>query len=209
MSIFTAMNTNFLLAGLDPIESTTVQTLVHKAESIFSRFSAESEITTINERQGQWVEISPQTFTLLTDSVKAYEETEGFFNPFLGEAMCTLGYDRSFETLPIANITPGLPEQFHFDSPGIIPLHTDITVHLEFDKKRSMVRLSEVVTLDLGGIAKGWIAQYACNQLQHNGVKNGLIDAGGDIILWGHHPHEAWGVGTSAVGLEQLFPPEI
>jgi len=198
MSIFPGMNTSFLLAGLNQSDSSTVQALVLKAESTFSRFNAESEITKINQLAGQWVNISPQTFTLLEDSVSAYKETEGLFNPFLGETMHVLGYNRSFETLPLAKIPPQMAKKFHCASPKIEPLQTDITVHLEFDKERGMVRLSDVVALDLGGIAKGWIAQYACNQLQLKGVNNGLIDAGGDIILWGHdHLDKEWGIGVA------------
>ena len=198
MPIFTAMNTSFLLAGLNQSDATSVQTLVHKAESTFSRFSAESEITNINQRRGQWVEISPQTFTLLEDSVSAYQDTAGLFNPFLGQTMRALGYDRSFETLPLTEIPRSLTEQSHWTAPEIESLQTDKTMHLEFDKERSMVRLSEVVTLDLGGIAKGWIAQFSCNQLQQKNVNNGLIDAGGDIILWGHDPLDnAWGIGVA------------
>jgi len=192
MSIFPGMNTSFLLAGLNQSDSAAVKALVQKAECTFSRFSAESEITNINQRRGQWVSISPQTFTLLEDSVTAYTETEGLFNPFLGEAMHALGYNRSFETLPLGEITSGLPGKYFSK---IESLTTNITVHLEFDKERGMVRLSDLVTLDLGGIAKGWIAQYACNQLQRRGVNNGLIDAGGDIILWGQDfLDKAWGI---------------
>jgi len=198
MSIFAAMNTSFLLAGLSQSDSATIQTLIQKAESTFSRFSAESEITNINQSRGQWVNISPQTFTLLEDSVSAYKETEGLFNPFLGETMHALGYNRSFETLPLAKMPPQMQEKSPCPSPEIEPFQTDMKVHLEFDKKRGMVRLSDLVTLDLGGIAKGWIAQYACNELQRNGVNKGLIDAGGDIILWGHDPlHKEWGIGVA------------
>ena len=198
MTHFTAMNTSFLLAGLNQSDSATVQALVQQAERTFSRFSADSEITKINQSRGQWVNINSQTFTLLEDALSAYQATEGLFNPFLGETMQALGYNHSFETLAQSKIYPGIPEKILGPSPAIEPLPIDKSAYLELDAEGGRVRLSGDVTLDLGGIAKGWIAQYACNKLQLKGVSNGLIDAGGDIILWGNDPlHNEWGVGVA------------
>ena len=67
---------------------------------------------------------------------------------------------------------------------------------LEFDFAAQSIRLATGAAIDVGGIAKGWIAQRAANQLVASGVKQGLIDAGGDVVLWGSEPTQgSWGVG--------------
>ena len=51
--------------------------------------------------------------------------------------------------------------------------------------------------IDFGGLAKSWIAQTCCQQLLQAGCKNGLIDAGGDIITWGTNEGDHWRIGIA------------
>lgn len=46
------------------------------------------------------------------------------------------------------------------------------------------------LALDLGGIAKGYIAQQVINRLQQWGIQNALADAGGDIVAIGSPPNK-------------------
>lgn len=193
---FKAMNTSFLVDGLAKADCEQTERLVRDAEAAFSRFLPASLITYLNGRRGEWVEVDPLTMKLLTDAVLAYQQTDGLFNPFLGSTLQRLGYDQSFETLqpPGSPPNPGCeqPDQ-HSISPGETPAS-----YLDFDPNNHQVRLSAAVQLDLGGIAKGWIAQYAADQFLLNGVSHGLIDAGGDIVLWGQEPvQQLWGVGVA------------
>jgi thiamine biosynthesis lipoprotein len=197
MTTFKAMNTTFFLAGLNQENTGKIQNMIAYAEKTFSRFNPNSEISHINQRRQHWVQISPLTFALLTDAMRAYHKTQGIFNPFLGNTIQELGYDQSFETLaPTAKAA--LEDQLH-STPDLVPPTEDhLPSYLEFDTKACRVRLAATVSLDLGGIGKGWIAQYASNQLQLCGVKHGLIDAGGDIILWGQEPKQGvWGIGVA------------
>lgn len=197
MITFEAMNTTFLLAGLSPENNRKVQEMVYYAENTFSRFNPASEISHINQLRQQWVKISPVTFTLLKDAVCAYQETHGIFNPFLGERMEELGYDESFERLtPIVNAP--CHNQLGPTTSPVANSENHLPTYLEFDQNTSMVRLAPTVALDLGGIAKGWITKHASTELQLLGVKQGLIDAGGDIVLWGQEPRQTlWGVGVA------------
>lgn len=50
--------------------------------------------------------------------------------------------------------------------------------------------------IDLGGIAKGYILDKAVQWLENNGVKAGLVEAGGDLRVFGPHPnHVSWRIG--------------
>ena len=193
MMTFEAMNTQFLLAGLTPAKEAETRTRIQMAQKTFSRFDPASEITAINQQHGQWVAVSPLTFQLLQDAAAAYEETDGLFNAWLGETLENLGYDKSFEKLRQASPFSS------FHPPGREPPPRLLSARaLRLDEKRSLVSVAPEASLDLGGIAKGWIAQYACDQLQLTGTSSGLIDAGGDIILWGQDPENVrWGVGIA------------
>ncbi|HWR40143.1 MAG TPA: FAD:protein FMN transferase [Patescibacteria group bacterium] len=195
MNTFKAMNTDFLLAGLAPEKTAAIQTLIEQAQNAFSRFDPASEISAINRRSGHWVTVSPLTFQVLLAAMDAYRETDGLFHPFLGDTMQQLGYDRSFEQLD----SPPDWGSFRRSPAALLPTAgLPLAAYLELAEESSQVRLTPGVALDLGGIAKGWIAQHACDRLQLEGVTNGLIDAGGDIILWGQHPqHTLWGVGVA------------
>jgi thiamine biosynthesis lipoprotein len=45
------------------------------------------------------------------------------------------------------------------------------------------------VTIDLGGIAKGYAVDRAVEALQRHGIADGIVNAGGDLRAFGPHPH--------------------
>ncbi len=50
--------------------------------------------------------------------------------------------------------------------------------------------------IDLGGIAKGYAVDRACEIIQANGIRTGLVDAGGDIRVFGNKPGgKPWRIG--------------
>lgn len=200
---FRAMNTDFLVAGLSAGEAAEVKALVEQAERTFSRFSPESEISGLNRTTGDWTAVSSLTYDLLAEAIEAYQATEGLFDPFLADTMRKIGYDRSFETLMPPTAMPGLVAK---DTGSMLSdpaaeknegvLQSTRTAPLEMDFRRQCVKLAKESAIDVGGIAKGWIAQQAANRLLARGVGQGLVDAGGDVVLWGKEPEQgSWGVG--------------
>lgn len=55
-----------------------------------------------------------------------------------------------------------------------------------------MVVLKARVALDLGGIAKGFAVDKAVEVLQAYGIKSGLVNAGGDLRVFGERPQSVW-----------------
>jgi FAD:protein FMN transferase len=45
------------------------------------------------------------------------------------------------------------------------------------------------VTIDVGGIAKGFAVDRAIEVLRRHGITEGLVNAGGDLAAFGPHPH--------------------
>ena len=197
MKTFAAMNTEFLLDGLSEADTATAETMILHGERTFSRFREDSEVSVINRNKGRWTRVSELTFRLLEDAWRAYVVTGGIFNPFLGADLRRAGYDGSFETLSQTMPTRRKEEKDKDCSATPLGCPADQPVLL-FDAAAGAVLLAETAELDLGGFAKGWIAQYAAERLLWGGAKAGLIDAGGDIILWGREPRQGvWGVEVS------------
>lgn len=196
MNTFTTMNTQFLLDGLSEADCSTIKKLMFHAEATFSRFREDSEVSLINRNKGQWVKVSPLTFRLLEDAYLAFQGTEGIFNPFLGTHIQRIGYKCAFDLLPQEPSSHIGSRADVMQIPDVSAfLLSDCGSYLQFDQVELKVCLSPFADLDLGGIAKGWIAQYAAEQFIIRGVPCGLIDAGGDVILWGKEPRQQlWGV---------------
>jgi len=107
---FQAMNTDFLVAGVAAAHIGEVRRMVEEAETMFSRFAPDSEISRINGNPGEWTPVSLLTCDLLSDTIAAFQATDGLFNPFMARTMKALGYDRSFELLQpgVAKTADGL-----------------------------------------------------------------------------------------------------
>ena len=145
--------------------------------------------------------VSPLTYELLADAEAAFRVTEGLFNPFMGHILQEIGYDRSFELLQQGDFPSGAAgwrENHAVKTKQAVQYQTNGTLPLEMDPRRQAVRLHSGFSLDMGGFAKGWTAQRAADGLMAKGVRHGLIDAGGDVVLWGREPKQGvWGIGVA------------
>ncbi len=57
---------------------------------------------------------------------------------------------------------------------------------------QNMVRFARPLAIDLGGIAKGFAVDRAVEALRATGVKNGSVNAGGDLRVFGTEAHEIY-----------------
>jgi len=140
-------------------------------EQVLSRFRFDSELTLLNQTHGYPVPVSQILWDVIDAACKAEELTNGLVTPTLLNALIEAGYDRSFDELPY-QISAG-------PVPAILAAHplTAITM----DPIEHTITLPYEITLDLGGVAKGWAAHQAMLRLQAAGPA--LIDAGGDIAI--------------------------
>lgn len=194
---FRAMNTEFLVAGLPLALAMAVRRQVELTETKLSRFLPASELSRINRAGRDWTPVSDLTLNALAAAAAAYHRTDGIFNPFLGRCLQRAGYDCSFEMLPQVGRVTDLASGAALADPPVIGWDCG-EPPLEVDAAGKQVRLAEGLSLDLGGIAKGWTAQQAADGLIAAGAGCGLIDAGGDVVVWGQDPDQgSWGIGVA------------
>lgn len=170
---FTAMGTRvdvLVDAHEPPIAAfLSVRLLFADQEARFSRFRGDSLLARLNS--GEAVS-DPQFVEVCRLAVEAHEFTGGLFNPFILQALCDAGYDRSFG--------PGLTgaaRRQRVPAPGEC---------LDFGAHGVRLR-SAKARLDLGGIVKGWTADQAVSLLAASHA-NAYVNAGGDVRAAGHEP---------------------
>ncbi len=151
-------------------------------ENMLSKTVEGSDIWNVNHANGEWIEVSQETAELLQESVRYSELTDGMFD---------------------VTIAP-LTQVWHVnDNDGEIPSQNEIEEAkshvnyqlLEIDGNR--VRLQDTkAQIDLGGIAKGFIADKLEELMLSHGIKSAMIDLGGNIKVIGSKKNgNAWNVG--------------
>jgi len=175
---FRAMNSDVVLAASSNDQTQIkrgfylTREYIRQAEQRFTRFTDTSELASLNRSAGDWFSVSPEMFQVLQAALSLADKTGGLFNPAVLPALKQAGYDRSIEEIkntPVRGRAVQVLEMQDFRT-------------IEFDLSARSVRLPEGMQVDLGGIAKGWIAEQAARQLA-NYSQACAVSAGGDIFL--------------------------
>ena len=128
--------------------------------------------------------VAPSMIPIVQDATQFSEMSQGLFNPAIGQLIKLWGF-QSDEFVPrrpdpaeIARLVQAHPQM------------RDIVIEgIEIYSKNPAVRL------DLGGYAKGYALDLAADYLRSQGVKNALINIGGNIMAIGKHGETPWHVG--------------
>lgn len=166
------------------------RTRIDELEQRWSRFIPDSELCRLNAAPGRPVIVNRETFTLISRAVDGWRRTRGAFDPSILAALETAGYDRDFarvEPVDDSSVAAGAP------APGCDAIALDSIV--------SAVNLPRGVSLDLGGIGKGFTADLVAAELHAGGAAGACVNMGGDLRVVGDAPTDAgWGVGLDDYG---------
>lgn len=174
------MNSNIVMAAEgDPRKVTRgfeeATKLIEIGEARFSRFLEDSELSVLNRESGEWVSVSTEMYELIHEAYRFASETAGRFDPSVLGALEDAGYDRSMDEIRARGAGPSTSRR----SRG----HGEFLA-TEFDPPTSAIRLPSGVRVDLGGIAKGWLAERAARVLA--GFSTACaVSAGGDLFAVG------------------------
>jgi len=174
---------------------------IERLEELWSRFRPSSELCALNDAPGRPVVVSPETFALVAHAIDAWRTTAGRYDPTVLSAVVAAGYDRDFDA--VRREGPGASVEATGPSPGCGGIVLDAVVHA--------VTLPAGVTLDLGGIGKGYAADLVSRELLDRGAAGALVNLGGDLRARGAAPEpHGWVVSvddpmeTGATGLLAL-----
>lgn len=150
-----------------------------------TRFSAASDVGRAN--LGAFaapVVVSAATVRVVEEALLWADATGGAFDPALGRAVQLWDVGNRHEPPPAASVGP-LAGRALWRS-------------IEADRDGAMLRFHDVdARLDLGGIAKGWGVDRAVAALRDHGVRDALVNVGGDLYALGSAASgDPWQVGV-------------
>jgi FAD:protein FMN transferase len=166
---FEALGTNCSLfaVGLSRGRLLEGEFWVRRLGARLTRFSPESELSRFNQSPGRWVDVSPELEALLGASLAAFETSAGLVNVAVLPSMEAAGYTRPLaEAAPIATEPQSCP----------LPALPDVLT-----VRPGAARLERGAGIDLGGIAKGWMADRLVETLGPSALAN----IGGDLCAVG------------------------
>ena len=176
-----AMNTDILLAAEGETELVRAgfeqaREFILAGESRFTRFSEDSELSALNRSSGSRFQASPELFPVVALTRRFFHLTCGLFDPSILPDLKRAGYDRSMDVLRTLGPAP-LFETLLANE------HASFS-EMELDEANQTIELPPGMAIDLGGIAKGWIAEQAAGILSRYSTAC-AVDAGGDMFLVG------------------------
>ncbi|MGM0689763.1 MAG: FAD:protein FMN transferase [Bacillota bacterium] len=159
---------------------------IERLELFFSRSIENSDIVMINSSAGLHpVQVSEEVFYVTERAVDFAILSNGTFDPTIAPLVDCWGFLGQEYRVPSENELA--------NSIGLV----DYT-RIELDKELSAIYLPDTgMSMELGGIAKGFIVDRALQILREAGVQNAYINAGGDIGLIGsNRGGKPWMIGV-------------
>lgn len=144
-------------------------------ENLLSRTISGSDIDKLNHADGKTVSLSADTVSLIKDAVLYHQLSNGSFDITIG-TISTLWDFTGASPVPVPSAI--INEKLEHVNSSKIHIN-NLSVTLEDPE----------TAIDLGGIAKGYIADRLKEYLSKNGVEHALIDLGGNILTIGEKPN--------------------
>lgn len=147
-----------------------------RLDKTLSRTVDASDVSKINNADGQWVEVSDDTLAVIKAGLRYAELSDGGFDITVGTVTDLWDYHSD---------NPVVPSQ---ETINEALSHVDYH-NVQIDGHR--VRLLDPDTrIDLGGIAKGYVADRVADVMMDSGVTSGIVNLGGNVVTIGTKPSE-------------------
>ena len=147
-------------------------------DSIFGQ-NYESELAILN--RDRELKVSNELYNLLKFAVDMQDETNGYFNPFMGEL--------NHEWKDYINYKGSMPSDFECSFFTNIANYTYLTFGDDNLVTICNDETENTALIDLGGIAKGYATNEAYKYLKEN-VKYYLLNAGSSNLLMSEKPNQ-------------------
>lgn len=151
--------------------------LCSEYENMLSKTIETSDIARINNAEGKAVTVSDETIEVLKKGMEFGRLSGGAFDITIGKATDLWDFHDNAET---------------GHEGGVVPAEKDLRdaiSHVNYENIKiegNRVSLTDPETeINLGGIAKGYIADKAAEYLEERGVVSAIVDLGGNIVAIG------------------------
>jgi thiamine biosynthesis lipoprotein len=159
---------------------------IRRIERLLTTFSEDSETSLINRNAGiAPVAVSSETFELIERSLRISRLTRGAFDISYGSIDKRLwNFDTTMKSLPDKDTAKKMVRLIDYRN-------------IVADRKQCTVFLKEEgMRIGFGGIGKGYAAEQAKKIMMAMGVDSGIVNASGDLAIWGYQPDGSpWTIG--------------
>ena len=172
-----------------PCETAILQEAMDRCRyynDLLSKTVPGSDVWNCNHAEGKPVIVSDHTVRILELALEMHRNSGGAFNMAIGKAIGLWHFTDGSAVLPDAEALAAAVRDADCSQ-----------IRLE----GNTVTLPPALQIDLGGIAKGYIADRIADELREKGVKSALLNFGGNIVTVGARPDgEPWMIGLQTPG---------
>ena len=169
-----------------PIEKTAVDSILKMIDLSMSTYIDNSLITKINK--GEHLPIDSHFEKVLSASMDIYSESEGVFDPSIGQLINAWGFGKK------ENHTP--PTQKQIDS--LLALTGMDKVHVATTPKGTFVEKDNPnIQLNFNAIAQGYTSDVIADYFLSKHITNFIVEVGGEIVIHGRNTlkGKSWTIG--------------
>jgi thiamine biosynthesis lipoprotein len=145
---------------------------IGRLESLLSNYRPDSDVSRINAAAGHRVNVSDETIETIGYALKAAELSDGAFDPTVGALGRLWGYSSELERVPEKDAVAKFLPLVDYRAVSV----DRAVMEAGLDRKG--------MAMNLGGVAKGYIAGKAVSALREAGVERGIVKAGGDMFVF-------------------------
>lgn len=149
---------------------------VDRLDLLASRFRPDSVSTRVSRNAGRWTEVPWDFVTVLTAALAAAEATDGLVDPLLGREVVAAGYD-----------------EWAGQDSGIAAGRRSgdwRAIEITAGRTQARVRIPPESALDLGAVAKGWLADRLALIARSSTGFDAMANMGGDLRVVA--PRDGW-----------------
>ena len=149
-------------------------------EQRFSRMRADSDIARAHAAAPEPVDVAPETADLVRQAIGYCERSQGFFDITMGTVTSLWDFHRGVvpSALALARALPHVG-------------YGKIEVGKRADGAPTLAIIDPDTILDLGGVAKGYIADDLASLLKARGVARFVLNLGGNVLVRGGRAADA------------------
>jgi FAD:protein FMN transferase len=161
---------------------------VRRIEKLLTTFDESSQTNQINAQAGiEPVVVDQEVFDLIERSLRISALTQGAFDITYGSIDKRFwNFDKTMTALPNAEKAKEMVRLINY-------------TNVMLDNRAKTVFLKEKgMRIGFGGIGKGYAADRAKEVMIKLGVKHGIVNAAGDLTVWGNQPDgKPWTIGIA------------
>lgn len=151
-------------------------------EQLLGRRQKKSDVWKVNQNPGKDVEVLPETIDVIEAGKRFEKLSDGAFNIGLGRLVSLWDFEGDRNAPPADEEIKSL-------------LASIKAGEVRLDREGATVMVPQGQAIDLGGIAKGYIIDRAASLLSAKGIKNFIVNAGGDMRISGKKKGKNWRIG--------------